>query len=86
MGLRTAWCEMRQDFRHFRTDRVVAAEFLDEHYGCRVSDLRNRWKRWLLSQGSRCRAVLDLPALSLQVLGLFGLLQLNFLRDCVSMW
>jgi predicted DNA-binding transcriptional regulator YafY len=41
-----AWCELRQDFRHFRTDRVVAAEFLDEHYGCRVSDLRNRWKRY----------------------------------------
>jgi predicted DNA-binding transcriptional regulator YafY len=40
-----AWCELRQDFRHFRTDRIVAAEFLDEHYGCRVSDLRNRWKR-----------------------------------------
>jgi predicted DNA-binding transcriptional regulator YafY len=33
--LRTAWCELRQDFRHFRTDRVVAAEFLDEHYGGR---------------------------------------------------
>ena len=45
--LRTAWCELRQDFRHFRTDRVVAAEFLDEHYGCRVSDLRNRWKRYM---------------------------------------
>jgi predicted DNA-binding transcriptional regulator YafY len=40
-----AWCELRQGFRHFRTDRVVAAEFLDERYGCHVSDLRNRWKR-----------------------------------------
>jgi hypothetical protein len=39
-----AWCELRQGFRHFRTDRVFAAEFLDEHYGCGVSDLRNRWK------------------------------------------
>ena len=42
-----AWCELRQDFRHFRTDRIVAAEFLDEHYDCRVSDLRNRWKSYM---------------------------------------
>jgi predicted DNA-binding transcriptional regulator YafY len=40
-----SWCELRQDFRHFRTDRIVAAEFLDEHHGCRLSDLKNRWKR-----------------------------------------
>jgi predicted DNA-binding transcriptional regulator YafY len=25
-----AWCEMRNDIRHFRTDRVVAADVLDE--------------------------------------------------------
>jgi predicted DNA-binding transcriptional regulator YafY len=42
-----AWCELRHDFRHFRTDRVVAAEFLDERYGGRVSDLRTRWKRYM---------------------------------------
>jgi predicted DNA-binding transcriptional regulator YafY len=42
-----AWCELRQDFRHFRTDRVVAAEFLDERYGCRASDLRKRWKCYM---------------------------------------
>jgi predicted DNA-binding transcriptional regulator YafY len=45
-----AWCELRQDFRHFRTDRVVAAEFLDEHYGCRPSALRIRWKRQMESE------------------------------------
>ena len=27
-----AWCELRQDFRSFRTDRVTAAGFLDERY------------------------------------------------------
>jgi predicted DNA-binding transcriptional regulator YafY len=42
--LLAAWCEMRQEFRHFRTDRITAAEFLDEHHGCRLSDLRKRWK------------------------------------------
>lgn len=43
--LLAAWCELRQEFRNFRTDRIVTAEFLDEHHGCRLSDLRNRWKR-----------------------------------------
>jgi len=27
-----AWCELRQDFRSFRTDRVTAAGLLDERY------------------------------------------------------
>jgi predicted DNA-binding transcriptional regulator YafY len=43
--LLAAWCELRRDFRHFRTDRIVAAEFLDERHGCRLGDLRTRWKR-----------------------------------------
>nr|WP_047169835.1 YafY family protein [Sphingomonas sp. Y57] len=40
-----AWCELRQDFRHFRTDRVVSADFLDERHGARPGELRLRWKR-----------------------------------------
>ena len=43
--LLAAWCELRQDFRHFRTDRIVAAEFLDERHGARPGELMNRWKR-----------------------------------------
>jgi predicted DNA-binding transcriptional regulator YafY len=27
-----AWCELRNDIRHFRTDRIVAAETLDENF------------------------------------------------------
>ncbi|MBV9018711.1 MAG: YafY family transcriptional regulator [Alphaproteobacteria bacterium] len=27
-----AWCELRGDIRHFRTDRIVAAEVLDEKF------------------------------------------------------
>jgi predicted DNA-binding transcriptional regulator YafY len=42
-----AWCELRQDFRRFRVDRILAAEFLDEHYGNRPALLRQRWKRHL---------------------------------------
>jgi predicted DNA-binding transcriptional regulator YafY len=43
--LLAAWCELRQDFRHFRTDRIVAADFLDERHGARPGELMNRWKR-----------------------------------------
>jgi len=39
------WCELRQDFRSFRTDRIAAADFLDERHGCRPGELRARWKR-----------------------------------------
>ncbi|MBN9548159.1 MAG: YafY family transcriptional regulator [Alphaproteobacteria bacterium] len=49
--LLAAWCELRQDFRHFRTDRISAATFLDERIGCRPGELRNRWKRHMEAQG-----------------------------------
>ena len=41
-----AWCELRQGFRHFRTDRMVAVETLDESIGLRHGELRRRWERW----------------------------------------
>ncbi|MBF0663940.1 MAG: YafY family transcriptional regulator [Brevundimonas sp.] len=42
--LLVGWCEMRDDFRTFRTDRVVEAEFLDERYPGRPAVLRARWQ------------------------------------------
>lgn len=39
-----AWCELRKDFRHFRTDRITAAEFLDERTPERPTVLRTRWR------------------------------------------
>ena len=42
-----AWCELRQDFRSFRTDRVTAAGFLDERYPERPNALRAKWRRTL---------------------------------------
>ena len=39
-----AWCEMREDFRMFRADRVRAAAFLDERYPDRPGTLRARWE------------------------------------------
>jgi predicted DNA-binding transcriptional regulator YafY len=44
--LLVAWCEFRQDFRHFRTDRIVDFQVLDESYGLRRGELRRRWQRW----------------------------------------
>ena len=41
-----AWCELRQGFRHFRTDRILSAAVLDDAYAGRCSDLRRRWERW----------------------------------------
>jgi predicted DNA-binding transcriptional regulator YafY len=43
--LLAAWCELRQGFRHFRTDRILAADFLDERHDRRPPDLRREWKR-----------------------------------------
>jgi len=51
--LLAAWCELRQAFRHFRTDRILAAEFLDEGYGCRPAELRSRWKRHMETERGR---------------------------------
>ncbi len=38
-----AWCELRRDFRMFRTDRLQAIDFLDERYPERRATLRSRW-------------------------------------------
>lgn len=37
------WCELRGDFRHFRTDRIVEAEFLDETFPTPAEQLRKIW-------------------------------------------
>lgn len=45
--LLVAWCELREDFRMFRTDRVEAVEFLDVRYPGRPAALRAEWRRRL---------------------------------------
>lgn len=40
-----AWCELRGDFRSFRTDRVASATFLEERYPERPGALRARWRQ-----------------------------------------
>ncbi|VWB39644.1 DNA-binding protein [Burkholderia lata] len=39
-----AWCEGRNDFRHFRTDRIVALEPLDVRYPRRRAALLKAWR------------------------------------------
>ena len=50
--LLAAWCEMRADFRHFRIDRILAAEFLDLRYPARPAELRARWRAHLAAQSA----------------------------------
>ncbi len=38
-----AWCELRQDFRIFRTDRMTALDFLDARYSEHPVVLRRQW-------------------------------------------
>lgn len=38
-----AWCELRQDFRHFRTDRIRSADFLEEMFPQTAKKLRDAW-------------------------------------------
>lgn len=42
-----AWCELRQDFRHFRADRVRSVTDLQERYPDHRSGLIERWSRQL---------------------------------------
>ena len=46
-----AWCQLRQDFRHFRADRVVDLVDTGERYPARRHALIRRWR------GQRCYAL-----------------------------
>ena len=39
-----AWCELRQAFRHFRTDRITAAELTGERLPRRRTELLAEWR------------------------------------------
>jgi predicted DNA-binding transcriptional regulator YafY len=38
-----AWCELRNDFRNFRVDRILAAELLDERFTSESAKLTAEW-------------------------------------------
>ncbi|WP_413989321.1 helix-turn-helix transcriptional regulator [Labrys okinawensis] len=48
--LLVVWCETRQDFRHFRTDRMITTEVLGEPHGLRSGELSRRWRIWRQSE------------------------------------
>lgn len=48
-----AWCELRQDFRHFRTDRIQELTVLDARYGERRHVLMKRWRAHEEAQKAR---------------------------------
>ena len=39
-----AWCELREGFRHFRSDRFRDAQLLEARYRPRPAQLRKRWE------------------------------------------
>ncbi|WP_343561543.1 helix-turn-helix transcriptional regulator [Kiloniella sp. b19] len=38
-----AWCELREDFRHFRADRVLSSAVLEDSFTGQGDSLRQRW-------------------------------------------
>lgn len=48
-----AWCELRQDFRHFRTDRIRVVELREDRYPERPAALRAKWRRTLPEMPAR---------------------------------
>lgn len=51
-----AWCEMREDFRAFRTDRIKNGRILEERIPQRLDILRRQWKEYIgIGTQDRCR-------------------------------
>lgn len=40
-----AWCELRNDFRHFRVDRISELHLTEQHYPERRDTLLRKWKK-----------------------------------------
>ncbi len=41
------WCELRGDFRHFRTDRVRQIRVIQTKYPRSIAKLHSDWKHWM---------------------------------------
>ena len=50
MRLLAGWCELRQDFRHFRADRVLSLEDTGARYPAQRHELLRRWRQERLQQ------------------------------------
>lgn len=53
-----AWCESRQAFRHFRTERILDLEVLEQTIGISKGKLRQQWLQWRETELSRTRSTL----------------------------
>jgi len=47
-----AWCEKQDDYRHFRTDRIISMKILDEHYSRSRESLFREWRASQLGKHS----------------------------------
>jgi predicted DNA-binding transcriptional regulator YafY len=47
----SAWCELRADFRNFRTDRIAEVELLDTRYPQRRQSLLATWRHSIQASG-----------------------------------
>ncbi len=56
-----AWCELRKAFRHFRTDRITAFEFLETRFTTPRAKLKAQWHREFLAQQEASRSSKDHP-------------------------
>jgi len=45
-----AWCEKDNDYRHFKTDRIISLKVLDEHYLLSKDSLFRGWQRMQLQK------------------------------------
>ncbi len=54
-----AWCELRQAFRHFRTDRITDLSLREERYPVRRAELLRRWQREEEEERARCASEAD---------------------------
>jgi len=55
-SLLIAWCESKQAFRHFRTERILNLEVLEETTGVSKAKLRQQWLQWREAELSRSRS------------------------------
>jgi predicted DNA-binding transcriptional regulator YafY len=54
-----AWCELRNDYRHFRVERIQSSEFLEDKF---PADNGRLLARWLALQNARSDASEAWPA------------------------
>ncbi|MBB3427958.1 putative DNA-binding transcriptional regulator YafY [Rhizobium sp. BK312] len=56
MRVIAAWCELRQDFRAFRTDRIQQAELLADRYPGQRRELVKQWRTQVEEERARAAA------------------------------